>query len=92
MLRLTTTALTGNFTQNIETTLGIVAFNFLRRTTLTTDKYFVLALDKNLNPHWFSMTSQKKRWAIVNKIRVPQWIRAVEAELSDAILTHTSTC
>ena len=88
MIRLTTTAIAGNFIQDIQTEQGTIQFNFLRKNTPWTDKYFILAMDGNLKPHWFSMIGQESRWVIVEGVKVPKWIRSVEDQLSEAIVTY----
>jgi hypothetical protein len=88
MIRLTTTAITGNFIQDIKTEQGVVQFNFLRKNTPWIDKYFILALDRNLKPHWFSMIGQESIWVIVEGVKVAKWIRDVEDQLSEAIVTY----
>ena len=88
MIRLTTTAIAGNFIQEIHTEQGTIQFNFLRKSTPWLDKYFILAMDKNLKPHWFSMVEGESQWVIVEGIKVPKWIRGVEDHLSEAIVTY----
>ena len=88
MLRLTTIAITGNFIQEIRTELGLIQFSFLRKTTHMRDKYFVLAMDKKLKPHWFSMVAKERKWVIEAVLKVPKWIRDVEVQLSEAIVSY----
>ena len=82
----TSTALRGNFIQAIKTGQGLTEFSFLRKTTILSDKYFVLALDKNLKAYWFSMELQDSNWKIIDAIKVPAWIHGVEDKLSQAIV------
>jgi hypothetical protein len=88
MIRLTTTAITGNFIQDIQTEQGTIQFNFLRKNTPWIDKYFILAMDRNLKPHWFSMVEGERKWVIVEGLQIPKWIRGLEDQLSEAIVTY----
>jgi hypothetical protein len=86
MIHSTSTALRGNFIQTIKTEQGLTEFSFLRKTTIMSDKYYVLALDKNLKAYWFSMELQDNSWKIIDAVKVPTWICGVEDSLSQAIV------
>ena len=91
MIRLTTTAITGNFIQDIQTEEGTIQFNFLRKNMPWIAKYFVLAMDRSLKPNWFSMVEGESKWEIESTFRVPRWITGVEAQLSEAIVAYNLT-
>ena len=80
-----TTSITGNFIQSFPTERGRTEFSFLRKTTLLSDKYFVLAMDKNLKAHWFTMEKRNGRWVINDTVKVPDWIQNMEDKLAEAI-------
>ena len=88
MMTSTATALSGNFIQRIQTEKGSIEFSFLRKTTHASDKYFVLAMDKNFKAYWFSMETQGGKWVIIDSAKVPNWIGSIEAKLSEAILLN----
>jgi len=91
MIHSTSTAIAGNFIQTIKTEQGLTQFSFLRRATLLGDKYFVLAMDKNLKAYWFSMEVGGENWRIVDVTKVPEWIIRVEGCLCNAIRLHNQT-
>jgi len=83
-----TTTITGNFIQRIPTEKGLTEFSFLRKTSLLSDKYFILAMDKDLKAHWFSMEKRCGKWVIIEALKVPAWIYNSQDALSDAICLH----
>jgi len=85
MITSATTAITGNFIKRLPTEKGQTEFSFLRKTTLLSDKYFILAMDNSLKAHWFSMEKRGGRWVITDAIKVPAWIYKMEDKLSEAI-------
>jgi len=84
----TAIAITGNFIQRIPTQKGPLDFSFLRKTSVLSDKYFVLAMDTNLKPIWFSMEVRNDKWVIIDTLKVPKWISNVEDQLSEMIVLH----
>ena len=85
MVTTSTQAIKGNFIQSVPTPQGLTQFSFLRKATPYGEKYFILAMDKNLRAYWFIMEQQGSQWRINEPERVPKWITAIETDLSNAI-------
>jgi hypothetical protein len=50
-------------------------------------RYFVWVDCKPHEPQTFAMKQRGYKWVIINAPLVPQWIHAVEEQLSDAIVS-----
>jgi hypothetical protein len=86
MVYSTSHTIKGNFIQILQTAQGQTQFSFLRKGAVIGEKYFILAMDKNLRAFWFSMERQGGQWKIIEAASVPDWISDIEDDLSAAIL------
>ena len=65
-----------------------VVFVFTRISAVM-DVYFVSVIDKSKTSYAFQMQSTAKgSWRIADTTRLPDWITAMEKELTKAILAH----
>jgi len=92
MVTTSTQTISGNFIQSLPTSQGLTQFSFLRKDMLLGKRYFILAMDKNLRAYWFSMEQRGGQWKINNPEKVPEWIRIIEDELSQAIAVKNAVC
>ena len=78
--------MTPKFFKNIEVDGEVLKFNFVRMFTVRGVVFFVGVVDKFLVTHKFRMEATEGRWFINEPLKVPEWIRAVEEQLSFAII------
>jgi hypothetical protein len=79
-----------NFIKLIPISHDFTAQFFFHKTNAQTGlRYYISVIGKDNHSHVFVMEHLGESWQIVLLLRVPEWIRAVEKELSNAIIEHT---
>jgi hypothetical protein len=75
------------FTKKLSTTTTLTfSFNEIFNTAGLT--YFIYVSGTHGQQHYFIMKEKENAWKILKAFDVPEWIRELETQLSDAIVEH----
>jgi hypothetical protein len=77
-----------HFKKRLQTDFGSPLFHFNRLFTPRGVKYHVAVLDEEQHHVFFNMEVDKGHWRIIEAPKVPDWIKQLESELSQAIIDH----
>jgi hypothetical protein len=77
-----------HFTKRLEVEKTFLNFYFNRIYTADGQRYYISVIGKDKKTYTFHMVEQGPAWKLLNPGNCPDWIVAVEKEISEHIKSH----